>query len=145
MFLGKYTLLLDDNHEITLPLSIHPAMSGSLYLTQGFERYLLLLPQEAFHNFLSYLRSISIADPLSRLLRRMFLGSVVEFSVGEEGKISLPANLCQYANLDREVILVGQGDYLEIWSAPQWQEQMETLLDPQVNSNRFEKFYLATM
>lgn len=143
MFFGKFSLPLRNKNELTLPSGFRPEMRRIAYLTRGFDRNLLLLSQEIFNAFSSHLRSISISDPLSRLLRRLFLGGAVEVIVADDGRIVLPSDLCDYAGLDGEIILVGQGDYLEIWSPPNWQEQMENLADPEANMDRFTKFNLA--
>ena len=143
MFFGKFSLPLKDKSELTLPTGFRQAMSRTAYLTRGFDRNLFLLSPESFNIFSSHLQSTSISDPLSRLLRRLFLGGAVEVIIADDGQFVLPADLCAYASLDGEIILVGQGDYLEIWSPPNWQKQMESLDDPEANMNRFEKFDLA--
>lgn len=143
MFFGKWSLQLSETHELTLPADYKRAMSKIAYLTQGFDCNLYLLSQEAFSTLSSHVRSTSISDPLSRLLRRLFLGGAVEIAVDEQGRIQLPPELCEYAGLAKEIILVGQGDYLEIWSPSLWQEQEESLNDPDANIHRFEKFDLS--
>lgn len=143
MLFGKCTLPLSEKSELILPAAYRETMSKTAYLTPGFDRNLYLLSQEAFITLSSHVRSTSISDPLSRLLRRLFLGGAVEVAVGDGGQIELPYDLCQYAGLEREIILVGQGDYLEVWSTSLWQEQEESLNDPDANIHRFEKFDLS--
>jgi MraZ protein len=85
-------------------------------------------------------RSTSISDPLSRLLRRLFLGGAAEIAVDPLGQIEVPTDLCEYAGLGKEIIIVGQGEYLEIWSPSLWKKQIESMNDANANIHRFEKF-----
>jgi MraZ protein len=142
MFFGIYTLSMNEKFELTLPNALHETMGGSAFLTRGFDRNLFLLSQEAFHTISSHVRSTSISDPMSRLLRRLFLGGAARVSLNDQGRMEIPGDLCTFAGLEREVTLVGQGDYLELWSTPGWDKQMESLNEPEANTQRFEKFNL---
>jgi MraZ protein len=143
MFFGKLTLPLSDLHQLTLPSNYREAMVKNIYLTQGFDRNLLLLPQAAFEAMYSHIKETSISDPLARLMSRLFLGGASEIAVDDSGRIELPGNLCEYAAIKNEIILVGQGEYSEIWSPVLWQNQIDSLSDFDANSNRFEKFHVS--
>jgi MraZ protein len=140
MLFGKYVLPLSEKSELTLPAKFREPMSKTAYVTQGFDRNLFLLSTEAFNTISSHVNSTSISDPLSRLLRRLFLGGATEIAVDELGHIALPEELCEYAGLGKEIMVVGQGEYLEIWSSVLWQKQKESMNDHDANTNRFEKF-----
>ena len=143
MIFGNHTVPLSEKCKLDLPANYRGTMGLSVYVTQGFDRNLMVLSQEAFNTICSHLGSTSISDPLSRLLRRLFLGGAQELIVADSGQIELPTHLCEYAGLTGEVILVGQGEYSEIWSPALWQEQVESLKDHEANSNRFEKFNIS--
>ncbi len=143
MLFGKYSLLLSENSQLTLPSNYREAMSNTAYITQGFDQNLYLLPQQAFNTIYSHVIATSISDPLARLLSRLFLGSATEISIDGLGQIELPSNLCEYAGLAKEIIIVGQGEYSEIWSPTLWQKQIESLNDFDANTHRFEKFHVS--
>jgi len=143
MFFGKCTLPLSEKSQLTLPLNYREAMSNTAYVTQGFDRNLFLLSQQAFNAIYSHVRATSISDPLARLLGRLFLGGAVEITIDGLGQIELPLNLCEYAGLSNEIIIVGQGEYLEIWSPALWQKQIDSLNDFEANAQRFEKFHVS--
>ena len=143
MFFGKYTLQLSEKKELTLPPGYREAMSHIAYVTQGFDRNLFLLPQQAFNAIYLNFKAISISDPLARLLGRLFLGGAAEIAIDGSGRVELPLHLCEFAGLDREIIIVGQGEYSEIWSPVLWQKQMESLNDFDANPHRFEKFHVS--
>lgn len=119
-------------------------ISGGIYLTQGFDQNLLILTEATFHEIFQRISSLNIADPLVRLLSRMFLGKAIFLKLDSRGAISLPASLMKYANLSDDLVIVGQGDYLEIWSPDQWDLQQVQINDAQANSQRFSTFTIAT-
>jgi MraZ protein len=143
MFFGKYTLQLSNTNRLTLPSEFRMAVSTPVYLTQGFDRNLLLISPQAFNTIYSHIKATSISDPLSRLMSRLFLGGAAEVAIDSSGKIELPSSLCNYAGLGSEIVIVGQGDYSEIWSPELWQEQVDTLNDYEANVHRFEKFHIS--
>ncbi len=143
MFFGKCTLPLNEKSQLTLPSNYRSAMSNTVYITQGFDRNLFLLPQQAFNAIYAHVKATSISDPLARLLSRLFLGGAAEVAIDDLGQIELPSSLCEYAALGREIIIVGQGEYSEIWSPALWQKQMDSLNDFDANTHRFDKFHVS--
>jgi MraZ protein len=143
MFFGKCTLPLREKSQLTLPGNYRGGMSKTAYLTQGFDRNLFLLSQEAFNTICTHVQATSISDPLSRLLRRLFLGGAVEIAIDDAGQIEIPADLCEYAELGEEITIVGQGEYSEIWAPALWQKQMDSMNDHEANAHRFDKFNLS--
>jgi MraZ protein len=143
MFFGKCTLALDENKEITLPANYRGSMGKSAFMVQGFDRNLLLLPDQTFHLIYTQIKATSISDPLARLFFRLFLGNAVEIHFDSNGQLKLPMSLCEYAQLEKEIMIIGQGEYLEIWSPVQWQKQVEELNNFDANAHRFEKFHVS--
>lgn len=143
MFFGKCSLLLSEKNQLTLPSGYRAAMGATAYITQGFDRNLLLLPQQAFNTIYSHVKATSISDPLARLLNRLFLGGATEISINETGEVEIPSALCEYAGLGKEIIIVGQGEYSEIWSPELWQKQTDRMNDVDANIHRFEKFNVS--
>ncbi len=119
-------------------------ISGGVYLTQGFDQNLLILTEAAFHEVFLRVSSLNIADPLVRSLSRMILSRAFFMKLGSKNVISLPADLMEYANLNEELVLVGQGNYLEIWSPDQWEQQKAQINDAKTNAHRFSTFTIST-
>ena len=144
MFLGQYTGELKPNNRLSLPTDFHELISDGVYLTQGFDRNVLVITKSAFEHMYRHITSLNIADPLTRLLSRMLLGAASFLEVGKDGILSLPESLAQFADLTNKVIIVGQGDYFEVWSTDQWEAQKLQLKDFQANAQRFSAFNIAT-
>jgi MraZ protein len=143
MFLGLHTYFLDDDHYLTLPASFREAIAEGAYVTQGFERNLLILTGAAFQELYQRVIAMNIANPLARLLLRMILGNATPVEFDRAGRILIPDNLASFAGLEEKVILVGQGDYFEAWAPSMWETQSNDLLDTEANAERFAVLDLA--
>ncbi len=113
-------------------------------MTQGFDRNLQILTAEAFKEMYRHAASLNIADPLSRQLLRLFLATAVKLPGERPTTISIPVELKEFAGLQADVVLVGQGDYFEVWAPELWSSQETQLRDAEANSSRFAALPIAT-
>jgi MraZ protein len=143
MFIGQYRREINENSRLRVPTVFCEPLSGGAYVTQGFDRNLWVLTTKAFQEIYQRVTAMNLADPLARLLLRMILGAASELEVDEAGSILIPQNLREFANLNDEAILVGQGDYFEVWSPALWHEQETQLQDAETNAQRFVMLDLA--
>ncbi len=113
-------------------------------MTRGFDRNLQVLSTGAFRQMYTRAMSLNIADPLARLLLRLFLGSAVELEPDKRGTVTVPDELKAFAGLHEDLLLVGQGDYFEIWAPDLWSQQEAQLQDVEANSSRFSTLGVST-
>ncbi len=144
MFLGQYQHSLDDKNRLTIPARFRELLSEGAFITQGFDRNLMVLTSSAFEQVYERLNAMNMADPAARLLRRLILGNAYQVEVDKAGRILLPQPLREFAALDGEAVIVGQGDYFEVWSLSAWQEQQQKLADAEANAQRFATLNLTT-
>jgi MraZ protein len=96
-----------------------------------------------FQEIYARLSALNITDPLVRLLLRMFLGKANYVENLENETISLPQDLLTYANLESNVVVVGQGDYVEVWSSDLWEQQQTEIQDAHANAQRFSSLTIS--
>jgi len=144
LFLGKYTSRLDAKNRLSVPSAFRVQILDGAYMTQGFDRNLLVLTTDAFEEIYRRVKSLNIADPLARLLLRMLLSTADRSEADNNGYLKIPVELIEFANLDKEVLFIGQGDYFEIWSADLWHKQEAQLKDADSNATRFSTLTVAT-
>lgn len=142
MLLGLYPSILETDNRLALPDEIQEDYKDGLYITRGFDRNIMVLTTEAFESIYDRIISLNIADPVARLLLRMFLGTAKWAEIGSDGKIPIPGPLKEFAILERDVILVGQGDYVELWSPNAWKIQEDQL--SKVEPNHFSTLHITT-
>ena len=144
MLLGKFVQTIDAKNRFTVPPPFEAELTGGAYMTQGFDRNLQILTADAFKQIYRGATSFSIADPLARQLLRLFLGTAVRLAGEPLSTISIPDDLKQFAGLEKEAVLVGQGDYIEIWAPELWSTQETRIRDAEANSSRFAALQVAT-
>ncbi len=143
MFLGQYQHSLDDKGRLTIPVRFRELLSEGAYITQGFDKNLMVMTAEAFEQVLERITSISLTDPTARLLRRLIFSNAYQVEVDKAGRILVPQHSRQFLNLEGEATVVGQGEYFEIWLPADWDQQVKNLQDTDANAHRFSAFNLA--
>ena len=117
MFLGQFYHNLDNKGRLTIPTNFRDLLSNNgAYIIQGFEQNLLVLPSPSFDIVSRRINQMSMTDPNTRLLRRLFFSTAKFVEVDKAGRILIPQFLRQSAYMESEVVVVGNGTYFEIWS-----------------------------
>ena len=123
MFLGQYVHSFDDKSRLTVPARYRELIADGAFVVQGLDRNLMVLTPAAFEIIYQRIMAMNLTDPTARLLRRVILGNASQLDVDKAGRILVPQALREFAGLDGEAVLVGQGDYFEIWSPEMWARQ----------------------
>lgn len=137
MFLGQYYHNIDKKGRLTIPARYRELLDGSAYVTQGFEKNLMVLTETSFDAIQKHVNQMNMTDPTARNLKRLLFGGAEFVETDKSGRILLPQFLRNIVNLDGQAALVGVGDYFEIWAPDDWQQQMAVLQDTEANAQRF--------
>lgn len=137
MFLGQYTHSLDSKGRLIVPARFRDEIDGSVYLTQGFDQNLRMLPEMTFETIYQRVTSMSTTDPVARQLRRLIFSSAQKVDLDNNGRILIPNYLREVASLGSEAIIIGVGESIEIWSPEAWEQQNLLLQDADANAQRF--------
>ncbi|MEW6717372.1 MAG: division/cell wall cluster transcriptional repressor MraZ [Chloroflexota bacterium] len=138
MFLSQYRHTLDNKGRLIIPARYRELLEDGAYITQGFERNLLVLTAQDFMTVSERVNQMSLTNPTARQLKRLLFSSADFVTMDKMGRILIPQFLREVAQLDSEAMVVGSGTYFEIWSPEAWDEQMYLLKDTDANSQRFE-------
>ncbi len=142
MFLGRYEHAIDEKGRITIPVRFREELGDAAYVTQGFDHNLMVLPASSFDKLYANFDQMSMTDPVARQLRRYLLSNAAQVEFDRAGRMLLPPYLRTQANLDSGAVLVGVGEYFEIWSPEHWAKQNELLQDTEVITQRFSALNL---
>ncbi len=143
MFLGQYQHALDDKGRLTIPAAFRDALADGAFISQGFDRNLMVMTSAYFQQVYERINAMSITDPAARLLRRLILSSAYQVEVDKAGRILVPQNLRQFLGMNSEAMVIGQGEYFEIFTPAEWSQQMQTLQDAEANAQRFQALDLG--
>jgi MraZ protein len=144
LLLGLYSTILETGNRVVLPKEFEEQFDEGVYITQGFDRNIMALTADAFEEVYERVTAVNIAQPLARLLLRMILSSAYKAEVGPDGTIQVSKALKEFARLDNDLVLVGQGDFIEIWSRDTWEQQAKQLVDPAMDPGRFASLLVTT-
>lgn len=144
MFTGRHQHNIDDKGRMIIPARYRENVNHGAYVTLGFDQNLMVLTPEAFEQLAANVNRMSLTDPSGRDLRRYVFSSAEFVELDKVGRILLPQYLRELAGLQNEVMLVGSGDYFEIWDLGRWMQKSLSLNDPEANRERFAVYDLRT-
>ena len=122
MFFGTYTPKLDEKGRLFLPAKFRDELTEGLVVTRGQERCLTVWSLEDFGRLTDRLREAPVTQKSTRDYVRMLFAAASQEVPDKQGRISIPAPLREYASLDRDVVVIGVMDRIEIWDPARWQE-----------------------
>lgn len=131
MFQGATSLNLDAKGRMAIPARHRDALlalaEGRLVLTAHPHKCLLLYPAPAWEPIRAKILAAPSLETQSAKLRRLLVGFAVDTEMDAAGRILVSPELRQYAALEKQVWLVGQGNYFELWSDAGWKQQQEEI------------------
>jgi MraZ protein len=143
VFLGQFAHNVDAKGRLTVPVRFRASLAAGAFVTQGFERNLMVYTTDSFERLAKRANMLSSTDPEARAVRRMIFGGATEVSLDSVGRILIPPFLREFAELKEEVTVVGVGEYFEIWSTQAWLKELASVTDAESNSRRFAAFDLS--
>ena len=145
MLAGEYAHNLDPKGRLTIPSKFRKVLGSQFIVTKGLDQCLFIYPEEEWKRMEEKLREMPLTtNQVARKFTRFMLGSAVEGGLDKQGRILLPTPLKTYAGLDKEVVLVGVMDRIEIWDKQRWeQNQAHDEPDIELLASEMEELGLA--
>jgi MraZ protein len=132
MFRGGTPVSLDNKGRLTVPARYRDELvslcAGRLIITADPSKCLLVYPQPVWEPIEQKLNSLSSFNAQTRSLQRLLIGNASDVEMDGAGRILVPPPLRQFANLSKDVVLVGQGSKFELWDDEKWNLQIENAL-----------------
>ncbi len=143
MFLGQYRHTIDKKGRLIVPARFRELIAEGAYITRGFDRNLMVLTESAFELVYQRVNRMSMTDEAARQLKRLIFAMADRVELDKAGRIRIPQFLLEIARLDGEAMVVGVGDYFEIWTPEHWGDQADLLKDADANAQRFAALDLS--
>ena len=122
---GTFHRSLDEKLRIAIPKRLRDALScppgGGVFVTPGTDASLAIYSEAAFDNLAQRLAAASPTEREVRAFRRLFYGQAQWVELDGQGRVRVPPELVEVTHLEKEVVLLGVEDHLELWSAARWQ------------------------
>jgi len=122
MLVGEFHAAATAGGRLTVPRAISDRLGRKLTVTRGIERCLVIYPADEWQRLARKIQSrVPLTSQDGRTFARLIFSGASTCAPDEDGQISLPDHLRRYARIDREVVIVGLGTHLEVWSSERWQ------------------------
>lgn len=133
MYRGISPITLDEKGRLTLPSRyrdnlFHSADNQLVVTIDTEENCLLLYSLPDWEEIEAKIEALPSFNPAARRVQRLLIGHAADVTLDNNGRILLPQVLRDYAGLEKQVMLVGQGKKFEIWSAANWEERRSNWL-----------------
>lgn len=130
MLLGEYHHNIDEKGRLIIPSKIREEIGEEFILTRGLDNCLFVYPKDEWNRIIAKYKELPNTKD-ARNFMRFFLSGATECNFDKQGRIHISIPLMKYADLEKECIIIGVNDRLEIWSQGRWEKFMET------NENEF--------
>ncbi len=140
-FTSEYESKLDAKGRLVLPSRIKaqlPEGSNELVIRRGFEQCLIIYPMVEFKKVFSKISALNEFNEEFRKLQRNFFSGTATVELDNMGRFVIPKNMLAYAQLDKDVILVGTGNKVEVWNPSIYEKYV--IQDPGELSKLAEKY-----
>jgi MraZ protein len=132
MFRGATNLSMDAKGRLAVPARHRDALftqsTGNVVLTAHPHGCLLLYPQPAWEPIQAKMMALSSFDRQSSSLQRLLVGYAEDITIDAAGRLLVSQSLRDFASLDKDVMLVGQGSHFEMWNLGSWRKQLELVM-----------------
>lgn len=132
MFRGATKLTVDDKGRLVMPTRhrdrLREQCAGQLVITVDRDQCLLIYPLPEWELIERKLMALPSLQPQARRLQRLMVGHATDIQLDAHGRLLLPAELREFAGLNRHAMLIGQGARFELWDEARWMERRDVWL-----------------
>lgn len=120
MFMGQYSHKLDAKGRIILPSKFRDDLGTEFIIARGLDGCLSVYPMSKWQEIANKLSSLPNTKKMARDYSRLVLSSAANVELDKTGRVNIPDHLLKIANIDKECIVIGVGDSIEIWDVDRW-------------------------
>ena len=121
MLIGQYEHTIDAKKRLALPSKFRGELGDKVIITKGVENCLVVYTEKEFLVMSEKISNLTISQPEARSFTRTMLASAMEVNFDKLGRILVPDYLKKYAGLNKNVVICGLSNRLEIWDSEKWE------------------------
>jgi MraZ protein len=120
MFMGEYQHSVDEKGRMIVPAKFRDTLGQTFIITRGLDNCLFIYPNEEWSVLEQKLKALPLMKSDARAFTRFFFSGATECELDKQGRVNIPNNLREHAKLDKECIVIGVSNRVEIWSKETW-------------------------
>lgn len=120
MLMGEFKHNIDTKGRLILPAKFREELGDEFIITRGLDKCLFVYPKEKWNEMMVHFQELPFTKKDARNFMRFFLSGATAAAFDKQGRINITSPLITYADLQKECVVVGVGDRLEIWSNENW-------------------------
>ncbi|MFD1176047.1 division/cell wall cluster transcriptional repressor MraZ [Paenibacillus puldeungensis] len=125
MFMGEFQHSIDDKGRIIIPAKFRDLLGTSFVVTRGLDQCLFVYPMQEWEVLEQKLKALPLMKADARAFTRFFFSGATECEWDKQGRVNLPSNLRQYAKLEKDCVVLGVSNRVEIWSRNTWEQYFQ--------------------
>ncbi|MCM3568800.1 division/cell wall cluster transcriptional repressor MraZ [Neobacillus mesonae] len=122
MFMGEYHHSIDNKGRLIVPSKFRDDLGEMFIITRGLDQCLFGYPLTEWKVIEEKLKALPLTKKDARAFTRFFFSGATESELDKQGRINIPAPLLQYAKLEKECVILGVSNRIEIWSKQIWED-----------------------
>ena len=127
MLIGEYEHSRDAKGRLIMPAKLREDIGEKFIVTKGLDGCLFAFSLSEWTNFEQKLRSLPISNKDARSFTRFFFAGAIECEIDKQGRFLISSNLREFAELEKDIVIVGMDSRIEIWGKQKWQNCDETI------------------
>lgn len=136
MLIGEYQYTIDVKGRVFIPVKFREDLGESFVVTKGLDDSLFVYSDEQWQQLLEKINALPMSQ---RDIRRFFLAGATKVELDKQGRILIPQNLREHAFLEKDVVIIGVSERVEIWDKQRWQNALGALTSESV-AEKMEEF-----
>lgn len=125
MLIGEYQYKMDSKKRLPMPAKLRELLGSRVIITRGLEGCLFVYSMNTWNDVFTKLMQAPQGQLASRGFTRLLLSGANEVELDLLGRVLVPENLKDYAELGKDVVVVGAGNHLEVWNQEKWEKYRE--------------------
>ena len=122
MFMGEYHHSIDEKGRLIIPSKFRTELGESFVITRGLENCLFVYSLVEWNKITDKLRKLPFTKQNARNFNRFLLSGATITELDKQGRANIPTTLVNFASLDKDCVIIGVNDRLEIWSKSKWED-----------------------
>jgi MraZ protein len=123
--MGEYRHTVDEKGRLIIPSKFREALGPSFVITRGLDHCLFVYPMGEWEQLEQQLKALPFTKKDARAFTRFFFSGATVAELDKQGRVNVPNNLREFAKLEKECVVIGVSNRVEIWSKEAWSAYYE--------------------